>query len=125
MTVRGKKGVLIMTVAIHEELIQTMDRIVDGNDPTSKLRTLLEEAIRHRLAGYELTDLRFQKKYDMTLEEFEAQNMLQKLGYSFEVESDYHDWDMAIDGIRFLNQDFGKLKSVFGRISGGGSRNYQ
>ena len=31
----------------------------------------------------------------MTLEEFEAQEMIKALGYSFEVENDYQDWDIA------------------------------
>ena len=36
--------------------------------------------------------------------------MLEKLGYFFEAENDYHDWDMAIDGIDFLRKELKKLR---------------
>ncbi len=59
-----------------------------------------KEELLRRLALYQLTDQTFRKKYAMSLAEFEAANIVQKRGYSFEVESDHQDWDMAIDGIR-------------------------
>ena len=102
-----------MSVTIREELIRTIDTIEYGSDTEAKLKKILEEAIRHRLAGYELTDLRLRKKYNITLEEFEAQNMLEKLNYSFDAESDYHDWDMAIDGIDFLKKELEKLSDDY------------
>ncbi|MBI1927579.1 hypothetical protein HYR99_25470 [Candidatus Poribacteria bacterium] len=100
-----------MSVTIRDELIETLDKIEPGSDTESKLKKILEEVIRYRLAGYELgrVDLRFRKKYNMTLKEFEDQNLLEKLGYSFEAESDYHDWDMAIDGIDFLKKELEEL----------------
>ena len=100
----------MMAITIKAELIDIIDKIESGSDTESKLKKILQETIRHRLAGYELTDLRFRKKYNMTLKEFEDQNMLEKLGYSFEAESDYHDWDMAIDGIDFLRKELKKLR---------------
>lgn len=66
---------------------------------------MLENEIRRQLARYELTDCLFRQKYGMTFEEFEKNEMVKKLGYSFESESDYHDWDMAIDGIETLRRD--------------------
>ncbi len=63
------------------------------------------------MARYELTDCLFRQKYGMTFEEFEKNEMVKKLGYSFDVESDYHDWDMAIDGIESLHRDLEELRS--------------
>jgi hypothetical protein len=47
----------------------------------------------------------------MTFEEFERNEMVKKLGYSFEVENDYHEWDMAIDGIETLRRDLEELQA--------------
>ena len=72
---------------------------------------MVENELKHRLAKYELTDRLFRKKYGMTFEEFEREEMVKKLGYSFEVESDHHDWDMAIDGIKTLHRNLEELRS--------------
>lgn len=40
-----------------------------------------------------------QAKYGMTLQEFEARGMAAQMGYSWEVESDHQDWDLAVDGM--------------------------
>ena len=36
----------------------------------------------------------------MPLEEFEAGEVVARMVYSFEVEIDHQDWDLAVDGIR-------------------------
>ncbi|MCB0138138.1 MAG: hypothetical protein KDD75_23760, partial [Caldilineaceae bacterium] len=54
---------------------------------------------RRRLARYQLTDRLFQEKYGLTLEEFEAQEVVKGGNDSFEVESDHQDWDLAVDGM--------------------------
>ena len=59
-----------------------------------------EEELLRRLALYQLTDHTLREKYGMSLAEFEAAGVVQKRGYSFEVESDHQDWDLAVDGIR-------------------------
>jgi hypothetical protein len=46
------------------------------------------------------------------LEEFEANKMIQSLGYSFEVESDYQDWDLAVDGIRTVERQLTDLRGA-------------
>ena len=52
-----------------------------------------------------------QKKYGMTLDGFEITEMVKELNYSFEAESDYHDWDMAVDGIKTLRRDLEEIRS--------------
>jgi len=73
--------------------------------------TVVENELKRRLARYELTDRIFRQKYGMTFEEFERNEMVKKLGYSFEVESDYHDWDMAMDGIETLRRGLEEIRS--------------
>ena len=72
---------------------------------------MVENELKRRLARYELTDRLFRKKYGMTLDEFEKNEMVKKLGYSFDVESNYHNWDMAIDGIKALHRDLEEIRS--------------
>ncbi len=45
----------------------------------------------------------------MTLEEFEKRNIVKEKGFSYEVESDYHEWDAAIDAIKTLKNYFEEL----------------
>ncbi len=97
-------------IAMPEKIVRIIDRLETGGEIEAKLGKVVENELRRRLARYELTDRLFQKKYGMTLDEFEKNEMVKKLGYSFEVESDYHDWDMAIDGIETLRRDLEELR---------------
>jgi hypothetical protein len=97
---------------MSEKLLRIIDRLEAGEDIETKLSKMVENEIRRRLARYELTNSLLQKKYGMTFDEFERREMVKKLGYSFEVENDYHDWDMAIDGIKMLRQDLEELQSL-------------
>ena len=45
----------------------------------------------------------------MSIEQFEKERIVQKKGYSFEIESDYHDWDAAVDTIESLQEDLGDM----------------
>jgi hypothetical protein len=98
-------------IAMPERIVQIIDRLETGEGIEAKLGQVVENEVRRRLARYELTDRLFREKYGMTLVEFEKNEMVKKLGYSFEVESDYHDWDMAIDGIETLRRDLEELRS--------------
>jgi hypothetical protein len=98
-------------IAMPEKIVRIIDRLEAGEEIEAKLGQVVENELRRRLARYELTDRLFQKKYSMTFEEFERNEMVKKLSYSFEVESDYHDWDMAIDGIETLRRDLKELRT--------------
>ncbi len=52
----------------------------------------------------------FEKKYKMSFKEFRDQEILKKLNYSLEAESDFCDWEMAITGIEYLQKDLAELK---------------
>ncbi len=91
-----------MSMAITAETMQIIRRLEPHRDVGSALRRVLENETRRRLAACELTDRMFQRKYGMTLAEFEAANVVEKHGYSFKVENDHQDWDQAVDGITTL-----------------------
>jgi hypothetical protein len=68
------------------------------------MQRILVSEIRRRMNHYELMDRRFRHKYGMRLEEFRDRSVVEKQGYSFEVESDYCDWEMAITGLAALRE---------------------
>lgn len=99
-----------MSTAITANTLQVIRRLEPHDeDVESALRRVLENEIRRRLAAYELTDRIFQRKYGMTLAEFEAAGVVMREGYSFEVENDHQEWDQALDGIETLR---GILRSL-------------
>ena len=98
-----------MSIAVAEKIAGIVHRIETGETLDVKLRRIIEHEIRRRLAEYEAMNRRFCTKYGMTLEDFERMHMLEKSGYSFEVENDYHDWDMAEDGIASLRRELRML----------------
>ena len=99
-----------MSVTITAETAQIIQWLEPRRDMDTALRRVLENEIRRRLATYELTNRVFQRKYGMTLAEFEAANIVAKQGYSYEVESDHQDWDQAVDGIETLHETLHKLQ---------------
>ena len=101
-----------MAVGISDRIAEIIDKIELGDSLETKLRRIIEWNIKSRLAEYEMINRRLRQKYQMSLEEFEQNNMLEKLNYSFEAESDYHDWDMAVDGIASLRVFGDKLREV-------------
>ena len=91
-----------MSMAITAETMQIIRRLEPRRDVGSALSRVLENETRRRLAACELTDRTFRRKYGMTLAKFEAAGIVEKHGYSFQVESDHQDWDQAVDGITTL-----------------------
>jgi len=66
----------------------------------------MADEIRRRMDRYELVDRHFRPKYGMNFEEFRDRRVIEKQGYSFEVESDYCDWEMAVTGLVALREQF-------------------
>jgi len=99
-----------MSTAIASETVQIIKQLEPREDVEAGLRRVLENEMRRRLAAYELTDRMFQRKYGMTLTEFEAAGIVEKHGYPFEVESDHQEWDQAVDGIETLRDMLRRLE---------------
>jgi hypothetical protein len=99
-----------MGIAITAETAQIIQWLEPREDVDVALRKVLENEIRRRLAAYELTDRTLQRKYGMTLADFEAANVVKEQGYSYAVESDHQDWDQAVDGIETLREALQKLQ---------------
>lgn len=98
-------------VAIAETVIRVTNDLERGNDLNTKLKNILASEIRRRLNRYGLVNQRFCKKYKMDFAEFKKDELVKKLDYSFEVENDFCDWEMAISGIRCLRKDLAEIES--------------
>jgi hypothetical protein len=58
---------------------------------------------------YELLTRRLSVKYGMDFQAFRDQRIVEKHNYSFEVESDYCDWEMAVTGLAALKEQLIQL----------------
>ena len=75
------------------------------------VRALINE-LRRKPSEYILIDETMRKKYGMNFEEFRDKNIVKEKNYSFEVESDYCDWELAIDGIKTIKEKIEKLEKL-------------
>ena len=87
---------------LTKKTTKILDLLIPEGDLDYKVRKILIEDFKRKLVEFQLVDNRFQKKYGVTLDEFEKRNIIKEKGFSFEVESDYHEWDSALDAINAL-----------------------
>jgi hypothetical protein len=76
-----------------------------------ELKEVLRRDFVRKLTGYRLTDDSYKKKYNMDFVSFQKANIVEKQDYTFEVESDAQEWELAIDGIETVKK---KLKDISG-----------
>lgn len=97
------------SLSLSERVLNVIDELESGDTLEAKVTRLAESELRRRLARYQLTDRQFQAKYGMALAEFEARGIVAEKSYSYEVESDHQDWDLAVDGIRSTERQLAEL----------------
>ena len=101
-------------LSVMETITEKTKKIIDSFIPEGKLNAkvnkLLIDDIKRKLTEFELINRHCQKKYGVTFTEFEQKNIIKEKGYSFEVETDYHEWDAAIDTINTLKSHLNDLK---------------
>jgi hypothetical protein len=95
-----------VTITVSERTAQHLQRLPLANvsDADGKLRSLLEAEYRRRLSRYSLTDRRLRAKYGMSFDEFERRKTVEQQGYTWDVESDAMEWDLAVSGIRTMRR---------------------
>jgi len=76
-----------------------------------ELTHLLRRDYLRRLTRYRMTDNFYNQKYNMDFESFEKKNIVAKKNYSFEVESDAQEWELAVDGIETMEKKLKELSS--------------
>lgn len=83
--------------------------LLGEQDLDTKVRFLLEAEYLRRLGRYRRLDRTLAQKYGMTFEEFVERRVVQQKGYTWDVEKDAMDWEMAVDGMRTMER---KLQEV-------------
>ncbi|MCG3121392.1 MAG: hypothetical protein ALAOOOJD_04457 [bacterium] len=89
-----------MSVAVHEHIKALSD---------DELQEMLRRDYLRRLMRYRKTDELMRQNYGMTYDEFINRNIVAKKGFSWEVESDSQDWEMALDGIRSMERKLSEI----------------
>ncbi len=95
---------------VSERLARLMTRLEPERDMDGALEQLLENELIRRLNRYQLTERTLRRKYGMSFPEFKARRIVEQQGYSFEIESDFWDWEMALDGIETVEAMLAELK---------------
>jgi len=78
-------------------------------DPMEGTIRLVLNELRKKLTEYTLMDKIFRERYKMDFEEFKRKRIVEDSGYSFNVEEDYCDWELAIDGMKSMTTELNKL----------------
>jgi len=74
-----------------------------------ELKDIFHRDYLRRLTRYRMMDDLYRKRYGMDFERFQEVNVVEKQGYTFEVESDAQEWELAIDGIKTIRRKLGEL----------------
>lgn len=75
----------------------------------NELEEILRRDYLRRLVRYRMINDFYEKKYTMDFQSFEKSNIVEKHNYSFEVESNAQQWELAIDGISTVERKMREL----------------
>jgi hypothetical protein len=95
---------------ISDELASYVTELFPDEKKENRIKRLVENELRRRLARYQLMIRNLECKYRMDFETFKAEKMVEQKGYSFEVENDFCDWEMALDGLKTISGRLSKLQ---------------
>ena len=95
---------------VSPKVLDALTALEPEGDIDAKLRRVVEEALVRRLHHYQYVDRRLQQKYGMTFTEFRQQHVVEQRGYSFEAESDFWEWELAVDGIATIERRLTELR---------------
>jgi len=98
--------------AIADRMVTLIDHLEPEGDLEFKIERLVEGELHRRLARYQLVDRQLFRKYGLSFQDFKVNRVVEQKGYSFEVETDFWDWEMALDGIATVQDMLGSLKGA-------------
>ncbi len=98
----------LVSVKLPSEIHSVYEHLFKQKPEEGTIQLVINE-LRRRLAEYKLIDKTFRDKYKMDFNEFKQKQVVEKSGYSFQVEEDYCDWELAIDGIQTISAELKKL----------------
>jgi len=98
-----------VTIIVSSKTAEHFKDLPINTDADGKLRALLEAEYRRRLSRYNLVDRSLRKKYGMTFDKFEEKRIVEQKGFSWDVESNAIEWDLAASGIRTMQRKLAEL----------------
>ena len=100
-------------MSISEEMVNLTRKVISEENIERGMAKLLYNETRRKLIEYELLDRNLAKKYGMSFDEFREKKMIEKLGYTWEVEKDNQNWEIARDGIETMEELIDKVRDIF------------
>ena len=97
-----------VSVKLPSEFQGIYQNLFKKNPEESTIQLVINE-LRRRLAEYKLMDKTFRDWYKMDFDEFKKKRVVEKSGHSFQVEEDFCDWELVLDGIKSITKDLKKL----------------
>ncbi len=97
-----------VSVKLPSEFQDVYKNLFKKNPEEGTIQLVINE-LRRRLAEYKLMDKTFRERYKMDFDDFKKKRMVEKLGHSFQVEENYCDWELALDGIETISAELKKL----------------
>ncbi len=88
------------------------DPLLDGQDVDGKIRQLLNAEYLRQMGRYQRTDQALTQKYGMPFDDFLAQRISERQGYSWEVEKDAMDWETALGGIQTMLRKLSEIREA-------------
>ncbi|KFD40499.1 hypothetical protein HX99_04365 [Peptococcaceae bacterium SCADC1_2_3] len=93
-------------------MVNLTRKVISEENIERAMAKLLYNEMRRKLIEYELLDRNFTKKYGMSFEKFREKKVIEKLGYTWEVEKDYQNWEIAKDGIETMEEMIDKVRNI-------------
>ncbi|KFI34645.1 hypothetical protein HY00_10855 [Peptococcaceae bacterium SCADC1_2_3] len=93
-------------------MVNLTRKVISEENIERAMAKLLYNEMRRKLIEYELLDRNFTKKYGMSFEKFREKKVIEKLGYTWEVEKDYQSWEIAKDGIETMEEMIDKVRNI-------------
>lgn len=89
--------------------IQSIYENLFKQNPEEGIIHLIINELRRRLVEYKLIDKMFRNRYKTDFEEFKRKWIVKESRHSFQIEEDYCNWELAIDGIKTISAQLKKL----------------
>ena len=80
--------------------------------PEKEIKEAVLSEYEKRLTLFKIADEKFRKKYSMSFQEFEKNNLVAEKGFSWHIEQDSMNWEHAVESIRYLEDKIKKIQEI-------------
>jgi hypothetical protein len=95
---------------VPNRVLDALSALEPEGDCDAKIAKVVEDALVRRLHHYQYVDRHMRQKYGLTFDEFRDRDIVEQRGHSFEAESDFWEWELAVDGIRTMERKLTELR---------------